>query len=248
MGLFDIFSSKPTPKKIDKISKRMLNEHHQQQVRQEAIEELIAFGTDDAISALVRRLGTNFRDTIKNEQEKRYIDQVLVEHFGERAITPLETYVRTEQTISAAIRTLSKLVDEEWLVGLCVDTLGNYAPGDHRTIDPKLQLVDALADYPEDPRVIPAVLPYALDHDDDIRVKTMDLLEERVAKAHPQYDETVQTLLEAMKDPLASGRIARRAARALGGLEADLSSLREELEEFVPDGFTLGEDGRLSGQ
>lgn len=248
MGFFDIFSNKPTPKKIDKITARMLNEHHQTQVRQEAIEELIAFGTDYAISALVRRLGTNFRDTIKNEQEKRYIDQVLVERFGERAITPLETYVRTEQTISAAIRTLAKLVDEEWLIGLCVDTLGQYPPDDHRSIDPKLQLVDALADYPEDPRVVPAVLPHAMDHDDDIRVKTMDLLEAKVGKDHPQYDEVVAKLLEVMKDALASGRIVRRAARALGKLDVNFSDQREELAEFVPDGYAIGEDGRISGQ
>lgn len=248
MGLFDFLSSKPTPKKIEKISKRMLNEHHQQQVRQEAIEELIAFGTPEAISALVRRLGTNFRDTIKNEQEKRYIDQVLVGTFGDQAITPLEQYVRTEQTISAAIRTLAKLVSEEWLVGLCVDTLSNYAPQDHRTADPKLQLIDALADYPDDPRVVPAVMPHALDHDDDIRVKAMDLLEERVDAKHPQYDAVVETLVAVLKDALASGRIVRRAARALGALDVDLSDRREELEEFVPDGFELGENGRFSGQ
>ncbi len=248
MGLFDFFSNKPTPKKIEKISARMLNEHHQTQVRQEAIEELIAFGTPEAIGALVRRLGTNFRDTIKNEQEKRYIDQVLVERFGERSITPLETYVRTEQTISAAIRTLAKLVDEEWLVGLCVDTLGQYSPTDHRSIDPKLQLVDALADHPDDPRVVPAVMPHVLDHDDDIRVKAMDLLESKVGKDHPQYGEVVEALVKAMKDPLASGRITRRAARALGGLDADFSDRREELEEFVPDGYSITENGRLAGQ
>ncbi len=247
MGLFDIFSSKPTPKKIDKITKRMLNEHHQQQVRQEAIEELIAFGTDYAILALVKRLGTNFRDTIKNEQEKRYIDQVLVEHFGQRSVVPLEQYVRSEQTISAAIRTLAKLVDDERVVTVCVETLGGYPPNDHRSIDPKLQLVDALADY-EDERVVPAVMPHALDHDDDIRVKAIGLLEARIDKDHPLYDEVVETLIKVLKDALASGRIVRRAARALGALGVDLSDRREELDEFVPDGYSIGEDGRLSGQ
>lgn len=247
MGLFDFLSSKPTPKKIDKIARRMLNEHHQQQVRQEAIEELIAFGTPEAIAALVRRLGTNFRDTIKNEQEKRYIDSVLVERFADRAVAPLEEYVRTEHTISAAIRTLDKLVSDERLVTVCIETLEGYPPSDHRSIDAKLQLVDALADY-DDPRVVPAVLPHALDHDDDIRVKTIDLLEARVDKSHPLYGEVVEVLIKAMQDALASGRIVRRAARALAALDVDLSDRREALLEFVPDGFTLGEDGRLSGQ
>ena len=65
MGLFDIFSSKPTPAKAEKLAKKMLNEHQQQQIRQEAIDELVNFGTPDAITQLVRRLGVNFRDTIK---------------------------------------------------------------------------------------------------------------------------------------------------------------------------------------
>ena len=87
MALFDFLSKKPTPKKIEKLTARMLNEHHQQQVRQEAMDELVAFGTPEAILGLVRRLGVNFRDTIKNEQEKRYIDQVLALNNGNRTKT-----------------------------------------------------------------------------------------------------------------------------------------------------------------
>jgi hypothetical protein len=54
MGLADFFSSlsgKPTPAKIEKIMKRMLNEHHQPQVRQESMEELAGIGTPLAIEA-----------------------------------------------------------------------------------------------------------------------------------------------------------------------------------------------------
>lgn len=247
MGLFDFFSSKPTPKRIEKISKRMLNEHHQQQVRQEAIEELIGFGTPEAISALVRRLGTNFRDTIKNEQEKRYVSMVLVERFGDRAVEPMLGFIRHEQTISAAIITLSKLISKERLVGELTEILDGYAPEDHRTIDAKLQLIDALVDY-DDPRVVPSVMPHALDHDDDVRVKAMGLLEGRVKRGHAQYDAVCEVLIKAMRDPLASGRITRRAATALGVMEADLSALAEELAEDIPDGFSIGPDGRISGQ
>lgn len=247
MGLFDLFSSKPTPRKIEKAQKRMLNEHHQQAVRQEAIEELISYGTPEAISALIRRLGTNFRDTIKNEQEKRYVSETLVDRFGDASVEPLLEFIRTEHTISAAIITVSKLISQERLVGELCETLDSYSPTDHRTTDAKLQLVDALGDY-DDARVVPVVMPHMLDHDDDIRIKAIGHIEERVAKGHPQYGEAVETLVKVLKDPLASGRIQRRAAVALGALDADLRSQREELEEYVPDGFTLGDDGRFSGQ
>lgn len=247
MGVFDFLSKKPTPRKIERAMKRMLNEHHQQPVRQEAIDELIGYGSPEAIAALIRRLGTNFRDTIKNEQEKRYVNDVLIETFGDRSVEPLLSFIRAEQTISAAIRTLAKLISPERLVGELCTTLSGYPPVDHRTLDAKLQLIDALSDY-DDPRVVPVVLPYLLDHDDDIRVKAIAIIEERVGKGHAQYEIAVETLVAVLKDPLASGRIARRAAMALGAFDADLSARREELAEYVPDNFTLGEDGRFRGQ
>ena len=108
MGLFDFFSGKKSGSKVDKIAKKMLNEHHQQQVRQEAIQELISIGTPESIRALVSRLGVNFRDTIKNEQEKTWVTDVLVNEIGPDAIEPMVGYIRSEQNISAVIRALTR--------------------------------------------------------------------------------------------------------------------------------------------
>ncbi len=245
MGIFDFFSKKPTDAKVDKLTKRMLNEHHQQQVRQEATEELISYGIPSAIAGLVQRLGVNFADTIKNEQEKRYISNVLVEHFGERSIEPLSQFIRSEQTISAAILTLARLISPEKLVTLLLETLAQYAPEDHRTISARLQLIDALSEY-EDDRIVPAVTPYCLDHDDDVRDKVMALLVARVHdKSHPHYNAVVQSLIEALADPEAPGRIQRLAADALISLKADLSSRVNELAEFMPDGYRIDKQGQI---
>ena len=93
----------------------MLNEHQQQQIRQEAIDELVNFGTPDAITQLVRRLGVNFRDTIKNEQEKKYVANILVEHFGPSSIEPMIEHIRTQQNISSVILTLGRIMPEDKL-------------------------------------------------------------------------------------------------------------------------------------
>ncbi|MCA9538855.1 MAG: HEAT repeat domain-containing protein [Myxococcales bacterium] len=245
MGLFDFLSKKPSPKRIDKLTKRMMDEHHQQPVRQEAMDELVSIGTPEAIAALIKRLGTNFRDTIKNEQEKKFVSDTLAEHFRDRSIEPLLAFIRTDQTISAAIRTVARLIGRERLIGELCEVLASYPPKDHRTISARMQLVDALADY-DDPRIIPALLPYANDHDDDVRVKVMDLLEARVKKGHPQYDATIEALVQVLQDPEAAGRITRRAASVLVALKADLSKHTDALAELLPDGFALGADGRLA--
>jgi HEAT repeat protein len=236
VGLFDIFSRKPTSTKIEKAAKRMLNEHQQQQIRQEALQELVDFGSPEAISALIRRLGVNFRDTIKNEQEKRWVSSKLVQHFGEQAIEPLIGFIKTDQTISAAIRVLAKLISDERLVGLLIDSLQQYPPEDHRTISARMQLIDALADLHDD-RIVPAVTPYTMDHDDDIRIKVIGLLQERVGAEHSEYTMVSEKLFDVLTDAEASGRITRRAAQAMHVLKVDLSAQAKLVEAFLPDGY-----------
>lgn len=244
MGFFDFFSNKPTPSKIAKISARMMNEHQQQQIRQEAMEELVAFGTPEAISALIKRLGVNFRDTIKNEQEKRWVADVLVERFAAEAIEPMSTYIRTETHISSVIMTLGRLLSDERVIALLLETLAQYPAHDHRSIEQRLQLVDALADHDAE-HILEAVIPYLMDHDDDIRIKVMDILDGRIDKKHPQYAALVDGLVNVLKDPHAGGRITRRASSILSGLDVDLSKRIAELDGFVPDGYSLGSNGRL---
>ncbi len=245
MGLFDMFSKKPTPKKIDKLTKRMLNEHQQQQVRQEAIAELVNYGTPLAIAALVKRLGVNFRDTIKNEADKRQVGEILVEHFAADAIIPMLDYIRTEQTISAVIMTLGKIITSERLVTELIEILEGYAPTDHSTINARLQLVDALADE-DDERVVPAVLPYLADHDDDIRIKVMGVVDDRVEPKQAGLEPVIDGLMKVLTDPLASGRIARRAATVLANLQVDLSMRKADFVDLLPDGIERAKNGRLT--
>lgn len=243
MGLFDFFTNRGGGP-IGRATNRMLNEHHQQQVRQEALDELVSYGTPEAISALIRRLGVNFRDSIKNEQEKRWVSNVLVTRFGQDSVEPLIGFIRVDQTISAAILVIAKLIKEERLVGILCEILSGYPPEDHRTISARLQLVDALSDY-EDTRVVPTILPYTADHDDDVRIKVMELLQDRVKDAaHPQYSETVAHLAEVVDDPEASGRLQRRACEALIALNGDLSAY-PQLKDVLPDDYKLDDSGRL---
>jgi HEAT repeat protein len=244
VGLFDLFSRNPS-RRIEKLAGRMLNEHHQAQVRQESLEELAAMDTPEAATALIRRLGVNFRDTIVNEQEKKWVSDTLVEKYGERAVEPLIAFIRNEQSVSAAIRVLARLVGPERLVDVLVTTLQSHAPQDHRTITARVQLVDALADL-DDPRILPAVVPYLHDHDDDVRIKVCEALETKAKPGADGFDAAVDGLAAVLKDATASSRIRRRAAEALRVIGADLGERRADLAEWIPEGYALGADGRIA--
>ena len=223
----------------------MLNEHQQQQIRQESIDELVHFATPESIGALVKRLGVNFRDTIKNEQEKRYVADVLVEHFGPDSIEPMIHHIRTQRTISSVILTLGRIMPADKVVLILLETLAQYPPNDHRYIEPRLQLVDALADH-DHADIMTAFTPYVMDHDDNVRIKVMDVIENRLSKTHPQYDNVIDALVDVLKDPHASGRITRRAATIFDNMDTNLSKRVDELADYVPDGYTLGSNGRMS--
>ena len=79
MGFLGLFGSKDPTVKIEKLTKKFLNEHQQQQVRQEAMEDLLQIDHPQAVVGLIKRLGVNFRDTIKNEQEKKWVHQQLID-------------------------------------------------------------------------------------------------------------------------------------------------------------------------
>ena len=151
MGLFDLFSSSPE-KKIEKAKQVMLNEHHQAQVRQQAIYDLAQFNNELSAQALIERLTVNFRDTIKNEQERGWVRSVLVEQFNERAIEPLKASLQNASkgsstySVSGIIQVLNDLLDHDSLTQLLLETLTALAPSDHRTVELRQQMIDALDD------------------------------------------------------------------------------------------------------
>jgi len=248
MGLFDFLTNKPTVSNVEKVMKRMLNEHHQQQVRQESMEQLANWGTLEAIQALTRRLAVNFRDTIVNEQEKRWVADTLVERFGERSVEPLVYFIRKEQNVSTAVRALQRLVSAERLVEILTETLTVYAPADYRSTQAKTQLIDALDEHAT-ASVLEHIAPFIADHDDDVRIKVIEQVQARLPDAPAaSQGRALDGLVEALLDPEAASRIQRRVGEALAAVDADLSAYVDDgriSAAAMPEGYTLTSAGRV---
>jgi hypothetical protein len=243
MGLFDIFSSSPE-KKIEKTKRVMLNEHHQAQVRQGAIYDLMNMEHPEAVAALVERLGVSMRDTIQNEKEQGWVHDILVDRCKERAVEPLKAYIKGNQLISKAILALKELISDEELELFLCEVLKGYDPKDHRSVDARLNLIDALHDLPSSP--LEVFLPYALDHSDDVRVKVINTIRERLTQEATEATEITQeqreaatkALVGALSDPFAAGRITRAAGLTLARLELNVSAYTDQLTD-LPDELYL---------
>jgi hypothetical protein len=243
MGLFDFFKSKTPEQKVEKIVRRLLEEYSPQEARQQAMQELVENGTDDAIYGLVSRLGFNLRDSIKNEQEKAWINGILIDRFQARSIAPLKKWITHEENISAAIDCLSDLITKEELKQFLMETLKQYLPEDHRKISVRSQLIDALRDL-DGLEIVFTVAPYLLDHDDDVRIKSIALVQEKLVGEEGDFSMITQALIEVIFDPNMSGRIIRAAAKCLSVLQINLSEYETALLAQMPDGFIL-ENGKL---
>ena len=240
MGLFDFLSNSPE-KKINKAKQVMLNEHHQHQMRQQAIYDLAQFDNELSAQALIERLTVNFRDTIKNEQERAWVRNILVEQYQDRAIEPLKEALReaanTSHSVSGIIQVLRSLISEEDLTNLLIESLSAIPNKDHRRVELRQQLIDALDEQPGN--IVPALLPYTVDHSDDIRIKVINLIEERIRGEEGDHGVVIEALVSAMMDPFASGRTARAAAKALMRMQAKLDAFIEQISDDLPEGFIL---------
>ena len=73
-----------------------------------------------------------------------WVHDILVDHFKERAVEPLKSFIARGAFVSRAILTLKELVSEEELTEFLRETLRRYDPKDHRTVTARENLVDAL--------------------------------------------------------------------------------------------------------
>ena len=208
-------------KKIQKIVKLATNPFAQPDVRVREMMRLLEDGGDNAIKGVLRRFAVNSNGHIADEDEKKWLENQLVE-LGNPAIFPLQRYICSEKQLTYALRSYRRLVDDEESVRMFIESLEKHGPEGYREADAKLQLVWQLSEDLDDKRVMPALIPFLLDHSDDIRWAVMDLL----TKAHDagQLKEDLITaiaaqLTDVVCDDSTGPRIARRAAQLLSDQE-----------------------------
>ena len=116
-------------------------------------------------------------------------------------------------SVSGIIQVLRDLIPSDALTGLLVESLGALSAKDHRSVELRMQLIDALDE--QEGEITTALLPFTVDHSDDIRIKVINLIEERLRDEEGDHIEVIKALISAMTDPFASGRTARASAQAL---------------------------------
>ncbi len=178
MALFGLFGKGPlTEAKIDKVAKLASNPFAQPDVRMRELQRLLADGSPAAIRGALKRFAANASGAIADEDEKKWLADALVD-LGEPALEPLRGYIRSETQLTYALRAYRDCTSPDEAVRFFLEVLHAYGPDEHRMIDAKLQLVLELGEQLGDPRVLPGLTAFLLDHSDDVRWAVMDLVEQ----------------------------------------------------------------------
>ncbi len=210
LSFLGLGQSAMSDKQIEKTAKLAANPFAQSDVRREQMDKLIKDGSEAATRGLLQRLTVNASQAIADEDEKRFVVESLTK-MGERAVPPLRAYLRKETALTFALEALLAILPRDAALSELLALFDVYSPDDYRSDEQKKQLVLVLSEY-DDPRIIPALVPYVLDHSDDVRHQVLEILSLKAKKDDPSLPAVLEAVSQLVRGDAASPRIARQAA------------------------------------
>jgi HEAT repeat protein len=238
MGFFDFLSKKKSdeaPKKgereIARLGKVVGSKLSQNYDRQEAIDELSRLGTAESAMALLRRFDFSMDPSITDQEEKSSAARGIAKA-GEAALEPIRSYCKKAESLTWPLKVLRQIVPEDEIVDELLDLLDQFDIEYVRNPEPKVQLINALEEYPsEDVRI--AVEPFMSDASEPVRFAAVTTV------FAMKNEASVPALLAALEEE-ESLRIKNRIAQGLVDKSWSVSEdLRARFQAALPELFTL---------
>ncbi len=241
MGFLGLFGDGMSERRIDKAAKLAANPFAQSDVRMREMQRLLNDGSPAAIRGVLKRFAANASGHIADEEEKKWLANALVDQ-GEDAIEPLQSFIKSEESLTYALDAYERITGAEAAIRFYLEVMNAYGPDDHRSGEAKLQLVHALAEHLDKPGVLEGLLPFVLDHADEVRTAVLDLIDTAADKGLMTAD-----LLARLADPFAAlvcdgtvgPRVQRRAVELLEKRTWAVGGQAEELASLVNDTYFL---------
>ncbi len=253
MGLFDFFrgsknDNKSSGDKGDEKKKKASpaakwaeaagSKRAQAYDRQEAIQELSALGTADAVEALLKRFTFNTDPSITDQEEKDLAFQGIL-RAGKDAIEPVRAFAAKAEGLNWPMRILREILEEEELVDELIVWLSKWDTEYAKFIDPKLQLLEELGDH-KNPKIRPAVEPFLEDVNEPARFNAA------TAILTQQEPESLPALIKMMLDE-ESVRVRTKVAEGLVNLGWEIpEEQREAFRKILPPQFSVNGSGLVT--
>jgi len=212
--------------------------------RQRAVQYFTDLGNNGGYEGLLERFMVNVEPSIKDEDEKEYVYEILVE-FGQDVIPAIEAYLNRKDAahipITWPLKVLAAVAETKEAVRVIVDSLEKIGTSYTREPERKVLLVSQLVEY-DDPRVVPTLIPFLRDHRDEVQLEALSALEK---KADESAREEMLKLLTEEDTP---ARIRSAIAETMKKLGLSVKGFRKKVEDILPDGLHVDRSGRIKGR
>jgi hypothetical protein len=223
--------------RIERNTKTLLERYAQSEARMEAADKLKAMGSPQAIYSLARRFSVTTENLGVDQDEKRHIRDMLV-GFGQKAVEPLQLYLRRHNQVTWAIDALSALRPDEEVARFLIEILHEGDPV-HIRGEKASQLIKALEEMKVD-GVVEGVIACLKSPDDTVRFAAVECLE-----AHGDErarEPFLEALVSADED---SVRVQMRIAEALERLGWEVKGFRKKVETVLPEPYRVSSKGKV---
>ena len=231
-------------KSILRHKKTIKRKYGQGEDRQKAMAFFKDLGGYEGISGLLERFMVNCEPSIRDEDEKQQVFEILM-GFGEDVLPAIEDYINRKDAASVPItwplKVLAAVAGPDDAVGVIVRALEQMGTEYMREPERKVLLVSQLAEY-DDERVVPALIPFLRDHRDEVQLEALSALERKGDQA------AREAMLELLVDDDTPLRLRACIADTLKKLRWQVKGYRKKVEEVLPEGLHVDRSGHIKGR
>lgn len=206
--VFGLFSKE---KSLQRTIDRATNKLAQQADRWGAMERLKEDGSPEALYGLCKRFGITSSRGVEDEVEKNWVVTTLVDK-GEAVLEPLRRYMASAQQLSFALKVLEAIVPKPKALEVVDELLAKEPPGYTRDPDRRTDLIRWMGEWSAltDDDLVPRLVPYLADFDENVRFAAIDSL---AGRDPARIGGPLITAI--LRPDEESGRIKRRIADVL---------------------------------
>jgi hypothetical protein len=235
---FGLFSKE---RALQKTIEKATNKLAQQADRWAALEKLREDSSEEALFGLCKRWSITSLKGVEDEQEKSWVVDVLVEK-GAMSLGPLVRYMKTAEQLAFPLKVLERLADHDKVLKVVDEILASEPPGYVRMPDRRIDLLKWFTEWKgaTDDEMIPRVLPYLPDFDENVRFAVIEGLASRDPK------RIVDPLVDALVRPEEeSGRIRRTICEVFERTKAPLGARAPQVAAMLSG--PLADDFKVDG-
>ncbi len=244
MGILDFLkgrggeSADKAKAQIARLAERANDKRAQPYDRQEAIHALVGMKSLESAEPLLRRFTFSCEPSITDREEKDLVFGAIVA-VGAAILPALRAQVKKADTVGWPLRIARGVLDDDAYVAEVLEWLAPWDTEYAKFIDPKLQILAALADV-RDEAIAPAVERFLEDVNEEARFNS-------VAALFAQEAEAVSAALLGALAGDESVRVRSRIADELLARQWPVpAEHRDRVRKGLPSGFSIDAEGLMT--